>query len=81
MQIHIYVSCLTKFGSLGKGAKNQAGAELGQAQVKLDAIIKVIVEVGVEVEVVKLSSTIILGGWLGGWSDNLNLTKLKSSGS
>ena len=42
-------------------------------------MIEVIVEVGVEVKVVKLSSTIILGGWLGGWSDKLNLTKLKSS--
>ena len=40
---------------------------MGQAQIKLDAMIEVIVEVGVEV--VKLSSTIILGGWLGGWSD------------
>ena len=43
-------------------SNKQAGAELGQAQVKLDAIIEVIVEVGVEV--VNLSSTIILvGGW------------------
>ena len=53
----------------------QAGAELGQAQVKLDAINEVIVEVDVDVEVVKLSSTIILGGW----SDKVNLTNLKSS--
>ena len=35
-------------------SNKQAGAELGQAQVKLDAIIEVIVEV------IKLSSTIIL---------------------
>ena len=40
----------------------QVGAELGQAQVKLDATIEVIVEVGVEG--VNLSSTFILvGGW------------------
>ena len=48
-----------------KKTLKQAGAELGQAQVKLDAIIEVIVEDGVEV--VKLSSIIILGRWVGGW--------------
>ena len=37
--------------------RSEAGAELGQARVKLDAMIEVIVEV------VMLSSTIILGGW------------------
>ena len=37
----------------------QAGAELGQAQVKLDAVIEVRDEVGNEV--VKFSSTTILG--------------------
>ena len=40
-----------------KKTDKQAGAELCQAQVKLDAIIEVIVEV------VNLSSTTILVGW------------------
>ena len=41
----------------------QAGAELGQAQVKLDAIIEVIVEVGVEVV---NSSSLLFWQWVGG---------------
>ena len=56
----------------------QAGAELGQAQVKLDAIIEVIVEVGVEVVKFNYYSGLV-GGWMGGRSDKLNLTQLKSS--
>ena len=54
----------------------QAGAELYQAQVKLEAIIEVIVGVGVEV--VNLSSTTILvGGWVVGLINEIN-TKLNS---
>ena len=50
----------------------QAGAELGQAQVKLDAIIEV-------VKVVNLSSTTILvGGWVVGQINKIN-TKLNTN--
>ena len=46
----------------------QAGAELGQAQVKLDVIVVIVVEVIVKATVVvEVQLLFRVGGWVGGW--------------
>ena len=49
--------------------KEQAGAELGQAQVKLDDIIAIVVEVVVKAMVeVEVQLLFRVGGCVGGWA-------------
>ena len=58
-----------------KVEKEQAGAELWQAQVKLEVIVGDYVEVGVEVAVLVKFSLLsgIVGWWVGEMESNANL--------
>ena len=66
-----------------KRIKNQAGAELCQAQVKLEVVVEVVLEVGFEIGVevwVKVEFQYLSGcGWAVGLNDNnaiLNLVEV-----
>ena len=52
-----------------KESPKQAGAELGQAQVKLEVVVKVGVEVEVEI-VVEVGVQLLV--WVGWWWTNIN---------
>ena len=48
--------------------QQQAGAELGQAQVRLDDNVKVVIEVVVKAVVkVEVQLLVRMGWWVGGW--------------
>ena len=54
--------------------EEQAGAELGQAQVKIDDIFEVVVDVVVKAVVkIEVELLVRVGGWVGGWSDKTKL--------
>ena len=57
------------FVTIDKNIAKEAGAELGQAQVKLDDIIVIVVEVVVKAMVeVEVQLLFRVGGCVGGWA-------------